>query len=421
MLSVHDAPEGSVRPGARGPIAFGPFVFDPVAWQLSRAGDEIRLQPKVLQALVVLLERPGELLTRAHLDEVLWPSVHVSDASLAQVIRKLRRALGDSRTDPRFIETVQGLGYRFIATVSCPNTTGIRDPGFVGRARPLQTLERLLEDRTPLITVLGAPGIGKSRLVQHLALSRPLCRQISLRGVVDQASAEALLTPPPRPGTLVILDDVDGAAPQLVTFVHALVRSGLQVLVTSRTRLRLPGERCLELEAMPEHEAMLLLHQRAEAVRVGLSAGLSTPTTRDLVERLEGLPLAIELAAPRLLVMSPDALLQRLEEGTIWLGTGRRAQQAPQRSLREAIAQAWQRLEPAAKRLCARCAAFPGGFDHEMARQALDDEPAEIVSDLLVDLRDRSLLRILSSRPMRFGFFAPIREYALEQRPHQPA
>lgn len=423
MLHAHDILQGSVRSGSRDPIAFGPFIFDPAAWRLSRDGVEIRLQPKVIQALSVLLDHPGELLTRAHLDGVLWPSVHVSDASLAQVIRKLRRALGDSRTDPRYIETVQGLGYRFIAPVGSPGTGGLEDPGFVGRAEPLATLRSLLEGGASLITILGAPGIGKSRLALHLVHGRAGVRICSLRDVVDRAGAVAALGALPRPGEPVVLDDLDGASPALVAFAQELVRGGARLLVTSRVRLRLPEERCLELEALPEHEAMLLLHQRAESVRVGLSRVLATPVTRALAIRLEGLPLAIELAATRLLVMPPDVLLQRLEQGTGWLEVGERRGGSPDRSLRGAIARSWEQLDPAAQRLCSRCSVFSEGFDHATAHRALPELSAEAVADLLVELRDHSLLRILSPRPMRFGFFAPIREHALEQlgAPRSPA
>ena len=101
-------------------IRFGLFELDPVAGQLTRQGANLRLPQQPLQLLAMLLERPGETLTREELRQRLWPSdVFVDfDHGLNKSIQKIRDALGDSAASPRYIETIPRVGYRFIAPVS---------------------------------------------------------------------------------------------------------------------------------------------------------------------------------------------------------------------------------------------------------------------------------------------------------------
>ena len=101
-------------------IRFGLFVLDPAAGQLTRQGANLRLPQQPMQLLAMLLERPGEILTREELRQRLWPSgVFVDfDHGLNKSIQKIRDALGDSAVSPRYIETIPRIGYRFIAPVS---------------------------------------------------------------------------------------------------------------------------------------------------------------------------------------------------------------------------------------------------------------------------------------------------------------
>ena len=95
---------------------FGAFEYDTAAARLTRGDDVLTAQPIVLEALALFLGRPGELVRRDDLVEALWPGTHVTDNSLAQVITRLRRTLGDERPHT-YVETVRGLGYRFMAGV----------------------------------------------------------------------------------------------------------------------------------------------------------------------------------------------------------------------------------------------------------------------------------------------------------------
>src|SRR5580704_5524745 len=95
--------------------SFPPFLLEAHNQRLWRGGDEIRLRTKTFAVLRYLVERPGELVTKAALLDSIWANVSVSDSMPAISIRELRYALGDDVRNPRFIETVQGRGYRFIA------------------------------------------------------------------------------------------------------------------------------------------------------------------------------------------------------------------------------------------------------------------------------------------------------------------
>src|SRR5260370_32411715 len=122
-------------------LRFGIFEVDLHSRELRKRGMRLRMQQKPFQFLELLLERPGELVTRKEIAERLWPGVYVNfDRSLNTAVNALRRALADSPRNPRFLETRQGLGYRFIASVekvaqSLPRPQEAGIAGRVGQIR----------------------------------------------------------------------------------------------------------------------------------------------------------------------------------------------------------------------------------------------------------------------------------------------
>src|SRR6201994_756080 len=100
-------------------VRFGVFEVDLTLGQLTKSGKRVRLQEQPFRVLVMLLERPGELVTRAELHNKLWPQTIVDfDHGLNKAVSKIRDALGDSADNPRFVETIPGRGYRFLADVT---------------------------------------------------------------------------------------------------------------------------------------------------------------------------------------------------------------------------------------------------------------------------------------------------------------
>jgi DNA-binding winged helix-turn-helix (wHTH) protein len=165
------------------PIEFPPFHLDVVNEQLWRGPEQIHLRPKTFAALRYLVEHSEQLVTKEALFQVLWPGTYVSDSVLMVCIRELRKALGDEARAPRFIETVHGRGYRFIAEVVSSQHSVVRSPSshpnaklqppapsFVGREAELRQLHRwlgkALDGERQTVFVTGEPGIGKTTIVE---------------------------------------------------------------------------------------------------------------------------------------------------------------------------------------------------------------------------------------------------------------
>ncbi len=182
-------------------IRFGPFEMDPDTGELRQRGARIQLQQQPFQVLVMLLERPGRLVTREHLRTRIWPdAVFVDfDHGLNKAVSKLRRALGDSADDPRYVETLARRGYRFVAPVD-----GIAPPA----AAATSTLRLIWEGRA-IAVAEGSSDIGRDRgaaiCVDAPSVSRHHARVVFCEG---RATIEDLRS---KNGTSVNGRPIDGA------------------------------------------------------------------------------------------------------------------------------------------------------------------------------------------------------------------
>jgi predicted ATPase len=185
---------------------------------------------------------------------------------------------------------------------------------------------------------------------------------------------------------------------------------GLRIVVTSRSPLHVSGEHEFPLDPLPADEAVELFSQRARAVRPGFTA--PPETLSRICERLEGLPLALELAAARTKVLSPDELLDRLHQRLDLLAAGPRDLPERQQTLRAAIQWSYELLHPDEQGLFLRLAVFAGGCSLESAEAVCGAS-----LDSLASLLDKSLLRRrdLVAGSSRFWMLETIREFALEQ------
>jgi DNA-binding winged helix-turn-helix (wHTH) protein len=161
-------------------VVFADCELDRELYQLRRRGRVVKLEPKVFDVLVHLLEHRDRVVTKAELLDALWPGEALSESVLPRAIAAARRAVGDTRAKARVIETVHGRGYRFVAEIdgaaaeSGPSTQPAAPPSvFVGRARTLERLERALDaalaGRGGLVLLAGEPGIGKTRTAEEIA------------------------------------------------------------------------------------------------------------------------------------------------------------------------------------------------------------------------------------------------------------
>jgi predicted ATPase/DNA-binding CsgD family transcriptional regulator len=320
---------------------------------------------------------------------------------------------------------------------------------FVGRRRELGEAKRLLA-AARLLTVTGAGGVGKTRLASRVAaevrrgfadgvwlveladlrdpqlLPNTVATAFDLRGTGDEAARLAEYLEDKQ--LLLVLDNCEHIADECTVLVEKLLASAghLRVLATSRHALHTEGEHILHLDplAVPPtedggepFESVTLFVERAAAVLPGfeLTAGNKAAVAR-ICRKLEGIPLALELAAVRLRVLSVDQLEARLDDRFGLLTTGPRTARARQRTLEAAIDWSYGLCSPDEQRLWARLSVFPGGFDLDAAEHIGTGGPHDAtLLDVLTGLVDKS---VLSRTDGTFGWQAwyrmleTVREYA---------
>ena len=312
---------------------------------------------------------------------------------------------------------------------------------FVGRREPLSELARRLDAGARLVSVLGLGGTGKTRLVVRFgwgALTNfpggvwfcDLSEARNLGGIV-YAVAQGLDVPlgeddlvtqlgrsiAGRGKCLVILDNFEQVARHAgETLGRWLSRaSDARFLVTTREVLGLPGEEIIALPPLAPPDAALLFIRRAEAAKPGFQPNLDDQSAiGPLVQLLDGLPLAIELAAARVRVIPPRMLLLRMSERFKLLSSagGRLDRQA---TLRAVFDWSWDLLSLPEKAALAQLSVFEGGFTLESVEAILDlsaYEDAPWPLDALQSLVQRSLVREVSDA--RFGLLVSVQEYAAE-------
>ncbi len=324
---------------------------------------------------------------------------------------------------------------------------------FVGRTADLRALAARFDDGARLLTVLGPGGTGKTRFVRRYGWAWlgdwpggvyfcDLSEARSLDGIFF-AVAAALEIPLGKddPGVqighaiagrghcLVILDNFEQVlAHASATIGHWLDRAGdARVVVTSRERLHLAGEEIVVLEPLPvADDAIELFRLRARAQRADFALGDSNhAAVAEVVRLLDGLPLAIELAAARVRVFSPAQLVERMRDRFALLA-GVHGPASRQATLRAAIDWSWDLLAPWEQAALAQCSVFEGGFTLEAAEAVLDLSTwgeASLVMDAVQALVDKSLLRTWSAvkagrfdldEPY-FGMYLSIHDYAVEK------
>ncbi|MGW2056379.1 ATP-binding protein [Streptomyces sp. NPDC001840] len=291
---------------------------------------------------------------------------------------------------------------------------------FVGREEELSGLAQHL-DRSRLVTVVGVGGVGKTRLALRAAegLKKRYCDGVRLAELgalrdpelLEHSLAEALgLTDqsgrPPRRvliehlagrRVLLVLDGVEQLVDACAELVRELLRRApeLRVLATGRRPLRIDGELVFALAPMPEPDAVLLFTDRAAAGSPGFRpTGPREAAVRELCRRLDGIPLAVELAAGRLHALSVEQILDRMGDRFRVLTEGRRGAPARHRTLRTAIGWSHELCTPRERLLWARLSVFAGPFDLEAAEYVCGGHelPAESVLDVLSGLIAQSLV-----------------------------
>ena len=344
------------------------------------------------------------------------------------------------------------------AAVPTHSAAGLPTPltGFVGRARELDEIHDLLA-RSRLVTLVGVGGVGKTRLALESA-RRAAIDMVDDVVVVDlvavsdpdlvQAHVAEALGVQESPGTpletalrrafrggdvLLVLDNCEHVREAAAQVAHDLLEASpeLRILATSREILDVPGEATYPVppmrvpdagdapEIVRESEAVRLLVDRATLSRHGLTFDAAAyATAARICRELDGLPLAIELAAARAKVLSLDEIAGRLRDRFRFLVSERRLTAARHRTLREAMDWSFELLEPDERELLAKLSVFPGGATLPSVAAVCLDSDWDRAERLVERLADASLVTpVETGSGTRYRLLETVREYAAEQVP----
>lgn len=442
-------------------LVFGRFELRPAERLLLADGLPLSLGARAFDVLVTLAARRDRVVDKEELLDVVWPRLVVEENNLTVQISMLRKVL-----DPSTITTVTGRGYQFTAKAQEPLLDRQPDlkkgnvpaavPTLFGREGDLDAVTRVLA-RSSLVTLCGAGGIGKTSLASILA--QQLSSQFA-RGawIVELASTtEPLLVPAVIAQTLglalpgqaspleelvraiqdselvLVLDNCEHLLSGVSPLVSELWRHapGLRVLVTSQEPLHVEGEQVYRLGPLSvprddevatalDHGAVQLFVERVRALESEFA-----PEAKDLgvianiCRQVDGIALAIELAAARVPLLGLAGVEARLGERLRMLGGGVRVPVRRHQTLRAALDWSFHLLSPDSQRVLRRLGIFAGGFCLDTALPVVANTAEEDEVWLLEQLDillDRSLLVVARQgvRP-RYRMLETMREYALEQ------
>jgi predicted ATPase len=449
-------------------LRFEHFAIKPNERQLLIGGQPAPLGSRAFDLLVALIERHDRVVTKNELLDLVWPGLVVEESNLAVQVSNLRRLLGASS-----IATIPGRGYRFTAPrvdtslevdpKAVPTPTRLRTnlpamlQPLIGRDDDLAAMGALLADHR-LITITGAGGMGKTRLAERVLHER---RDAFEHGVTWIELA-ALTDPTLLPGTvagamgvqtgggdplqglvaslaplemLVAFDNAEHLIGDVALLVKALLdgTSRLRIVVTSQAPLRLTVERIYRLSglAVPDADddpadamgygAVGLFVQRARAADRHFVADAHTfPAIRRICARLDGVALALELAAARVSMLGVAGLAASLDERLQLLTQGRRDAPQRQSTLRAALEWSHSLLSPTEAIVFRRLAVFVGSFSLDAARLVAADPDGpglnewQVLEGLGV-LVDRSLVAADLGESPRYRLLESARALALER------
>ncbi len=437
-------PQQAAR-GSRGAVEFGPFRYEPLQRQVHSPEGPLRIGSRALELLDALLEEPGRLYTHDELVSRVWQRTIVEETSLRVHMSALRRQLRERCQATRYITTVPGRGYAFTAPVRRaavdaapaipphPSTraipVGIHAP--IGRDDALARIATLAA-QARLVSVVGPGGVGKTTVVNAVAVSHggrfaDGVLRVDLGGVAEPARAlvdacrAGGLCPAEAPGApedalhgrrmLVVLDHGDHVIDAVAALVNGLMLrcDALHFIVAGCEPLGIEAERVVRLAPLelpgpqvPDRVDDLL---RSPAIRLFVerasansAAFAFTPDTAADVRRicafLDGVPLAIELAAARVSTLGVEALAARREDVLHLLSRGRRTAEPRHQGLRASLACGHDRLNALERRVLARLSELPGEFTLREAAALLagldPDDQAPIRA--MLDMCTKSIL-----------------------------
>jgi predicted ATPase/DNA-binding winged helix-turn-helix (wHTH) protein len=432
-------------------VSFGPFRLFAVERQLKKGDEPLQLGGRALDALIALVDRVGEVVSQKELIARVWPGVTVEEANLRVHIASLRKALGDGREGARYIVTVPGRGYSFVAPVTAaapqsspPREAAVSDPlqrlpprltRMIGRDDTIRALSAQLMTYR-FVSIVGAGGVGKTTVaisVAHALLD-------GFNGAVFFVDLAALTDPKLLPTTvasalgfmmqskdllrslpafigerkiLLVLDNCEHVIDSAAALAERVVGETPQthVLTTSREALRVEGEHIHLLYALdcpPEDEergmtaaaalkypaVQLFMERAAASGHDAVLSDIDAPIVATICRRLDGIALAIELAASHAGSLGIRGIAELLDNRFSLLRRGRRTALPRHQTLNSMLDWSYNLLSQHEKAVLGRLSVFLGDFTLEAACfLASDSATAErVVTEAIASLLAKSLI-----------------------------
>lgn len=460
-------------------LSFGPFIVTPHQRLVTRDGVTLPLGAKAFDMLIALMSRPNEVVSKWDLMALVWPGLTVEEASLRFHIAALRKALGDGKDGARYITTLSGRGYCFVAPISQASLPAARRSAprmelppvklpnrlqrMVGRDEAIVAIsDKLLTSR--FVTIAGPGGVGKTAVavaiahdlletfsdaahfVDLAALSDPdlvitsILLMLGLPAETDDP-LPALLAHVRDKRILLILDNCEhviaAAAPLASEIFHAA--PDVHILATSREALRVEGEQVyrlaplavppdgsgLTVAAAQTYPALQLFLERATAggAQIVLDDANAAIIAR-ICRKLDGMALAIELAAGRVEAYGLEQTAALLDERLNLLWQGQRTAPPRQKTLRATLDWSYGLLSDIERLVLRRLAVFAGHFTIDAVLEVVPDERAD--RSHLFDAIDSLVAKsMVAPRPigamMRYRLLDTTRAYLLEIEPNDAA
>lgn len=399
-----------------------------------RGDDKIKLTAREADLLRYLVDRPGQVVGFDELLREVWryaPSV-VSRAPYFTWRRLVNKVEADPAHPVNLVARHgDGVSYQPAGASHAPAAHRLSVPttSFVGRSAELRAVQDTFAAGARWITLAGPGGAGKTRLAQQLShldgTSWRICdlseahtepeivaRVAAALGVPYARLIQALSFGPP-----LILDSCEHAPERIAARAEQWLReaAGLRLITTSRVALAGQGEHVIVVGPLHRDDAIALFEQRARAADHRFDAGVHRADVRRLVEDLDALPLALELAAARVRVLPPGALRARLAHDLGVLATRSRGPER-QRSLAATLDWSWSLLDPGQQRALEALSVFRAGATEAAIAGILDLPGDESVLDLIEALVEHNLLTVQAeSWPPRYAPYAVVQSHARDR------